>query len=294
MRRKSPLLDKASELAWSHWTALGVAGVVPPPSTAVDPESLLLLTVALGDHDPRLLDEATDWCVRYANRFISLSRLRNLREHVDDSTQYTLDELAATTNEHGGTRWPTSARPRRFAPSGKSKLDSLDHPSLTLLRLRCAFGISARAEILHMLLTVRRQGDWIGASAFTELGYGKRNLAGMLDDLVLGGLLSVRKLGNANGFRLRDAPAVRSLFNPVPERMGRWHLRLPLASRFVAFVQRTTGKAPVVRSVEIKKLLGQVEPMLTLLELEPPPVKDPKNYADALTEWVVERVLTAS
>jgi hypothetical protein len=293
MARKSRLLDATSELAWSHWTALGVRGVVPPPSTAVDPESLLLLTAAIADFDPRLRDEATDWCVRYGNRFISLSRLRNLRERVDDATLRSLDELAATTNEHGGTRWPTSAQPRRFTPSGKSKLESLDHPALTLLRLRCAFGISARAEILHMLLTVHRE-NWTGAATFTELGYGKRNLAGMLDDLVLGGLLAVRRLGNANGYRLRDAPALCSLFDPIPERSGRWHLRMPLVARFVAFETRTIGKKSIVRSVEIKQLLVELEPVLALLELEAPLVRDPDTYADTVTEWVVERIIAAS
>jgi hypothetical protein len=293
MRTRSRLLDAAAELAWSHWTALGVAGVVPPPSTATDPESLILLTVALGDFDPRLLDEATDWCVRYGKRFVSLSRLRNLRGHVDDSTQHALDELAATTNEHGGTRWPTSARPRRFKPSGKSKLESLDHVSLALLRLRCAFGVSARAELLHMLLTMPSQSDWIAASTFTELGYGKRNLAVMLDDLALSGLLAVRRLGNANGYRLRDALAVRRLFDPLPQRSGRLHLRMPIIARCVAFEQRTAGKEPVVRSVEIKRLLGELEAQLALLELEPPPVGDPKSYADAVSEWVVERIISA-
>ncbi len=41
------------------------------------PEELILLTALIGEYDPRLRDEALDWCVRY-HQFISVSRLRVL------------------------------------------------------------------------------------------------------------------------------------------------------------------------------------------------------------------------
>jgi hypothetical protein len=293
MGHKGSLLDAASNLAWSHWTALGVAGVVSPPSTAVDPEALILMTVALGDADPRLLDEATDWCVRYSKRFVSLSRLRNLRVDLDDVIGEALDELAATVNQHAGTKWPTAARPRRYVPSGKSKLDRLDHLSHALLRMRCAFGISARAEILHMLLTAHSQNHWIGAAAFTELGYSKRNIAVILDDLVLAGILSVRRLGNTNGYKLVQSAHLKRLLDPVPGRSPRWHLRMPLIAHFISLDRRITGKEPLVRSVEAKRLVDQLGPVLARLDLVPPAPGDPQSYADAVSTWVVDRLIEA-
>lgn len=293
MKPRDPLLDAASRVAWSHWTALGVSGVVPPPETAVDPESLVLLTAALGDFDPRLLDEATDWCIRYARRFISLSRLRNLLERVDAETQQSFADLAAVVNEHGGTRWPTSARPRRFSPSGKSKLEKLDLAAQALLRLRCAVGINARAEILHTLITAHSQNHWMNASAFTELGYGKRNLADILDDLVLGGLLMVRRLGNANGYRLRASHLLRPVLDPIPWRSGRWHLRMPLLAHFVRLQRHGVRKEPIVRAVETRRLLDELAPTFAMLEFEPPVPSDPKLFADEINRWIIEKVIEA-
>lgn len=49
-------------------------------SIAISPEPLILFTAGLGDADPRLRDEATDWCVRYG-RYVSAAR-RARREAV--------------------------------------------------------------------------------------------------------------------------------------------------------------------------------------------------------------------
>jgi hypothetical protein len=154
-------------------------------------------------------------------------------------------------------------------------------------------GISARVEILHTLLTTHSQSHWMKAAAFTELGYGKRNLAEILDDLSLGGVVVVRRIDNSNGYRLSDASLLRKLLAPIALRSGRWHLRLPLLARCAVHERRTAGKDPLVRSVEIKRLLDEIKPTLALLELEPPAPTDPKRYADEIAAWLVEHVIAA-
>ena len=90
--RKAPppsgtLIDQAVALAWGAWTELGVSGwTATHRDWAVDPEPLVLFTGRLGDTDPRLRDEATDWCVQHW-RYVSKTRLKNLqrRQPVADA-----------------------------------------------------------------------------------------------------------------------------------------------------------------------------------------------------------------
>ena len=74
----STFADDALALAAGAWSELGVSGWISSHADwAIDPEPLILFTVWLGDADPRLRDESTDWCVQNW-RFISKARLKNL------------------------------------------------------------------------------------------------------------------------------------------------------------------------------------------------------------------------
>ena len=52
------------DLCWGAWSELGVSGWSRTHVTwAIDPEPLIVFT-AIADLDPRLRDEALDWCIR--------------------------------------------------------------------------------------------------------------------------------------------------------------------------------------------------------------------------------------
>src|SRR5215203_5495183 len=74
---------KLRDFAWDQWSQMGVSGAAPnvPERRAADPEALLLFTLEVGRHDPRLFDEVLDWLVLNES-LISVQRLRNLC--VDD------------------------------------------------------------------------------------------------------------------------------------------------------------------------------------------------------------------
>lgn len=62
--------ENLAHLAWSLWTEIGVAGLERKhQSFAVAPEELIMLTSIISDFDPRLRDEALDWCCKY-NSFV--------------------------------------------------------------------------------------------------------------------------------------------------------------------------------------------------------------------------------
>jgi hypothetical protein len=288
------LTEAAVHLAWSHWTGLGVAGAANAPDTAVDPESLILFTAGLGDIDPRLRDEATDWCVRFADRFVSVSRLRRLLRAFDTTTRDRFGEFAATVNRYGATKWPTRSASRTFTPSMKSTLTALDTPATSFLRLRCAFGTNARAEILLALMTRWNATDWIHTAVFAGLGYSKRNVAVILDDLAMAGLLATRRAGKTSRvYRLADAGALRKLLKPVPERNPSWHARLPILIALVHLGVRIDGKKPVVQSVEARRLFdhhADAAGAISDLEPAPPDATPVDTYWERLAEWATERL----
>ena len=72
------LMQPLADLGWALWSQLGVSGWPNQHSRwCVDPEALIVLTAWLGDFDARLRDEATDWCIEFAD-LTSATRLTNI------------------------------------------------------------------------------------------------------------------------------------------------------------------------------------------------------------------------
>ena len=66
------------EFAWRQWAQMGIsANAVGFDRWAIDPEAMVLFTVAVARYDPRLLDEILDWIARN-RRLLTMQRLRNL------------------------------------------------------------------------------------------------------------------------------------------------------------------------------------------------------------------------
>src|SRR5437016_5472085 len=120
------------DAAWSQWTELGVRGVKRQHQKfLIVPEELLVLTSIVAELDPRLFDEALDWCSRY-HHFVSISRLKVIAKSFGDSVTKPLSMFSAALNSISRTHWPlfTHAMARKVVPSGKSKLPALKSPAL--------------------------------------------------------------------------------------------------------------------------------------------------------------------
>jgi hypothetical protein len=154
------------EVAWAQWSAL--ASVAAPaggkrPKAIVDPESLVLLSLALRGRDPRLDELVFAWA-RRGSALLSVQRMTSLAESGNASAREALGEFAAGA---GDRRWKAHAGPaaeERAAvhgnPLGPVRLTA--GPAL-LLRLRAGFGVGAKADLLAFLLGLR------GASASVSL-----------------------------------------------------------------------------------------------------------------------------
>src|SRR3712207_4673357 len=114
------LMEAVLDLTWSLWAEARISGRTRlHASSAIDPEPLILFTAGLGDPDPRLRDESTDWCIRY-DRYISAARLRKLLRRCRPKARVAFGEYAATVNAHGRHAWPGATEPRPYHPTGRS------------------------------------------------------------------------------------------------------------------------------------------------------------------------------
>ncbi len=259
--------DQALALASGAWTELGVSGWTSSHGDwAIDPEPLILFTAWLGDADPRLRDEATDWCV--CNwRHISKARLKNLLRQQPDDVRDAFGEFSATVGAHAGVSWPAATEPRRFTVTGRSTPPSLARPSMAWLRLRAMFGVSARAEILRWFL-VGAEGQHSVAVLAARTGYTKRNVAEECDSLERAGVLSVRTRGNRFYYSAARPKALNEFVGDVAPIRPNWVAMFNVSRGLVSLEKRSDDAAKKTLAVHVRNAIRAIEDDLDELDLE--------------------------
>lgn len=260
---------QALALAWGAWTELGVSGwATSHRDWAVDPEPLILFTAWLGDSDPRLRDEATDWCVQNW-RFVSKTRLRNLLHRQPEGVQRPFGEFAATVGAHAGTTWPAATKPRPYAATGRSELPPLERPSLVWLRVRAMFGLGARAEILSFFLS--RSASPVGVARLADsTGYTKRNIAEECDTLQRAGVLSRRSVGNRFYYQLERRSQLAAFVGELPGVRPSWTAVLNITRELVTLELNASTASRRTLPVKVRQTFQRIERDLGDLDLEWP------------------------
>lgn len=287
------LEDQCVDLAWSQWAALGVsASGVLTAKHAVDLEAAICFAPLLADLDPRLHSEVLDWCIQFANDFVSVASLRQALKAFDDEHRQRFDVFARLVNTHGGSKWPVEKRERTeskpFRPSGKSRC-RLDRAVSVQLRARKIFGINARADILVglALLPDSPQPRWTHVNLLLDLGYTKRTLSAALNDLHAGGMLGTLALGNTVRYALRRREALRQCLDPLPATPGQaWSQRLAIAGSLISLKKQLDGKSEATQGVELRKLFERKHRLLERGQMPPPDLRleSPWTQVDAWIE----------
>jgi DNA-binding transcriptional ArsR family regulator len=265
------LQGHALDLAWSLWAELGVSGWQRRhTSHAIDPELLILLTAFLGDADPRLRDEATDWCITYG-RYVSAARLKNLVTRESEETKKAFGEFTATVNAHSGLRWPGATEPRRFMRTDRSELLDFRRPSLVVLRVRALFGVGARAEIVRAFLA-DPSVVLSAADLAAEAEYTKRNVAEGLDALRMAGLLEVAPVRNQLRYRLARPDELTALVGELPSVFPSWRPVFRILEHLLETARTDERLETRVRAVEAAKVLHELERDLRVAGVRAPPL----------------------
>jgi hypothetical protein len=286
-RSGSALQNALLNRAWIQWIALGVDAMGESDDAVVDPEALIALTAELGDADARLRDVSTDWCVAYG-RYVNGSRLKQVVGELRTPPD-AIGEYVATVAVSGGPAWPMATQPRpEYATRGKARLDSARSRSRLRIRLRAAFGVNARADVLAALLAAPQNGLSV-ADLARKTRFTKPSTAFAVDALVLAGLLEARTVGNERRLVLTKPGEILPGLRPHIVQPD-WVARFGVALEVLRFAERD-GMSPSVRAIEARRV---VEGLLARSTSEGLPEPNLDTFGDqfssAFDRWVVQLV----
>jgi len=252
--------EKLLDIAWSLWTGLGLPGQLDNHfDHMIDPEALVVFTVGLGDADPRLRNEATDWCTRYGS-LLSGARLKNLIAQEDPDVRTRFGEFAATVAEHSPHRWPGRTESRQHTPRDRSGIKSFTRQSQMTLRLRSWTGIGVRAEIIRAFLS-NAETAFSASDLAAETAYTKRSVAQALDSLCLGDVLQSFPIRNQIHYRMthQTVERLRELLAPPPMFYVRWSVVLSFLRTAFEAIGRFESKTASARAVEVRSIVEKSE-----------------------------------
>src|ERR1700737_2395373 len=233
----------ALDLAWSLWAELGLDGTARRHDwQAIDLEPLIIFTSHLGATDSRLRASTIDWCIANT-RFASAFRLRNLAEQASPATREAFGRFAATIRTHAKAPWPGQGDPLTLLHPGRIGSPDLRRPSLVQLRLRALVGVSARAEILKLMLAEPARPQ--SASTLAEGGAkGKGSVAQALDMLTLAGIVQVQPDANRLLYRLSRPAELAQALQSLPSVFPDWWPIFRITDAITDYVRSVSGPPP--------------------------------------------------
>ncbi len=171
------LREAAADAAWIQWQALGgQAAVRRAPASIVDPEALVLFSLWMRDDEPRLVDFLYGFA-ELGSRMLSVQRLRRVMTTFPADAPARVASFAAAVRHFGkDPRWTRLAGEQRAKPGRPGKSTSptvrLSEPPALMLRLRTAFGVDVRTDVLAYL--IGRRESWASVREIAAaLGYAK-------------------------------------------------------------------------------------------------------------------------
>ncbi len=251
--------ERARDICWMQWAELGVSGwrgawVID----GIDLEPLIIFTAWVGSRDNRLWLECLDWCVTN-QRLVSATRLKRFLKDADPDVTARLLEFSATLRKFvPRANWPLGGAPRQVRLSGKSQTPRLDRAVSLQLRMRALFGVSARSEVLRLLLIDRPRG-WSAAELAEQAGYAKVNVAATLDALVSTGHVRSEPAGTAFRYGLARPQQFVDFAGPVPAFQPNWTGRFEVIRVLSSFEPSQQPPDSLAGAADRVGLLDQIQ-----------------------------------
>jgi hypothetical protein len=154
--------EAAVGVAWAQWSALTHTAVPveqPRVRSIIDPEALILLSLAVRDRERRLDDVLAGWA-RAGSSLLSIQRLNTLARAYPEAVREQVSDFARYAADAGDRRWRShaAAPDGPVGPTPREKdlgtLRLTEGPAL-MLRLRAGIGVGAKADLLAFLLGLR-------------------------------------------------------------------------------------------------------------------------------------------
>jgi hypothetical protein len=277
-----------NDFCWGAWAELGVSGWGRTHQDwAIDPEPLIIFTAVIGQEEPRLRDEAMDWCIRNW-RHLSQIRLRNILRLQSERVTEAWGVFAATVNARAGVRWPGATVERSsYKVTGRSSLRSLSEPSLVILRMRAMFGVGARTEILRFFLLNPRSK--VTAAILAEsTNFMKRNVAEECDLLVQADVLTVKIVGNRFYYSLTNSRELANFVGAIPSIAPDWMALLRVVRVIKSIAETAEEFSHDALVVETHQAARTIEDDLSALGIDGPRRLRGPAFLNAWDQWAGE------
>lgn len=256
---------------------------------AIDLEPLIVFTAFCSAADAQLRATTVEWCVANS-RHVSGLRLHHFSQRAGPATRRAVERYVAsivsTTRHAARGEVPVDAA-RRHA--GLIEAPDLRRPSLIQLRLRALVGVSARAEILRLLLADPERPR-TAASLVGPAGYGRSGLAQALDVLTMAGITGVERVGNRTVYRLSHPAELAKTVNGLPTAFPDWWAIFRVIEGLVKYA-KGAAEEPAPRAAAAVRLLNDLHDELLHWPAEgrPPRIAGPSSLA-AFDRWAAEFV----
>jgi hypothetical protein len=205
----SALIDNLAEAAggavvdacWRQWRDLQNTGRpvsdAQPLQSIIDPDGLVLASLALR-HKERRLQDALQWWIETGVRLNSVQRTRTVLRAFPERVSREFgwySRLAAQAGDPRWAKWATSHDEGEVPRPGKvfERLQLIE-PSTLMVRLRAGFGVGAKADLLTFLIGAHRSLDskdiWVPANLIAEFtSYSKTSVRRAIAEMVLARLV---------------------------------------------------------------------------------------------------------
>lgn len=211
-------IERANEAllgrAWSLWGALGVSSWAEPARDAViEVEPLIAFTAFVAKEDKRLLREVRSW-VAEQMPLLSVRQFKNVVTTERWPFEGPIKEFGAVLSAATRKPWPGGdAEPSQLVAGDRPAVADLTAPSALQLRLRSLLGVSARAEIVRILLL--SDHPWTVTELSHRVAYTRRQVAGEIEHLSRAAIVQRAAGPGPTKVSLARPQAMRELVGPV-------------------------------------------------------------------------------
>jgi len=210
---------------WGQWASFWTpASSSHRVRTIIDPEALLLVSLALREKEWRLWD-ALAWLATEQSKLLSVQRVKRLLPDYSDAVHSAMGEFAFRAVYDGGDRrWSSLAGSTGGPRSRDEKMETarleLSEPSTLVLRTRLGMGVGAKADILAFLIGV--DGGWVSAATIAKAtGYSPRAVRRAAEEMATGGFIEAHR-GNPAEYRVDGEVWAGVLGFSAPPRWRYW------------------------------------------------------------------------
>lgn len=203
----SELGQATLEQLWRQWRPVGATTSSPIPCrTIVDPETLILMSLTMLEHERRLADVVWSW-IGVNHALVSVQRLGNLRGQFPEVAAHRLAFIAASrVDTDKDPRWKSlqmaAAERLDYRTSKRRAIEpQFSSWATLLLQLRQGMGVGAKADVLSFVLGLNSNtAEWASVSMIAEsIGYTTTAVRRVAEDLAAARFIRALEVPDGDG-----------------------------------------------------------------------------------------------